>query len=847
MNNKRKRKQYGIGGDIGAGVAGVAKGVLGTILPGPLGGLAKQGVDTIHSGLDDDITSQEKSIAGYGQAVGAAGAAVVSGGTLAPQAISEAAQGIGQGVAAGSPNNREAQLIGQGIGTAGQIGGYMMGRPSIPTQYNFGGNLMLGAKNLPGMENTNVLGFAMGGNTQLSEINNGGTHEQNPNGGVPMGQTASVEQGETKWEDYIFSDRIKVPGAKHTFADESKKIQKKYPKERENDVPTQSAKRREMERLMKAQEALRTEMGLNDESQVAAYGGRMKFPDGGSLNTNKTDTIFTNDPKDPRLKAYNDSLSLYNLSMDNRVKVPSGSSSTNDPFLKKTNNNEWEAMLLRKRLVEQGLKRNPEVNKIRESLGYNNSEPEYSAKIGLDTFHVFKKPVQPVAYKNPESRVETTTDSKGRTVYPNDKVSDKAKKYFAENPSMFNAIGAPKMETTIDTNKDAIIKSLNNSKTVSKTPSSIPAPALKWLDEPGITGWQQAYDPSKKKTAYRPVTMGADGKPTYGPIEYAMGGRIKMNNGGIDPNSFLALNQTLNPNLGNLGQASIPVPNAPLEEEYVAPTIYDTTPVETVKRTFSSNPTSNNNLARTDFLGIEHPSFVTPATKTTKTAESANTTTTNNVTDSGLETPKPKGSSGFDKYDAITMGAQLLPAMYNIGQGLRKQKPVDLGRMTPNLVNYDSSRKASEDSFNQQANILNESIRENATSSGQALSNRVAFANRAALDKANQLGQINEREYNTNQQIRGNADQVNLQIRANEEMIDAQNKGISQTSVGMGLAQIGQAAGTINRDRNLRLGEKETIRLMGEGSDFGYEEDPETGNLIRVYKNKAKTSKTKVD
>ena len=189
------------------------------------------------------------------------------------------------------------------------------------------------------------------------------------------------------------------------------------------------------------------------------------------------------------------------------------------------------------------------------------------------------------------------------------------------------------------------------------------------------------------------------------------------------------------------------------------------------------------------------------------------------------------------------MGAQLLPVMYNIGQGLRKQKPVDLGRMTPNLVNYDSSRKASEDSFNQQANILNEGIRENATSSGQALSNRVAFANRAALDKANQLGQINEREYNTNQQIRGNADQVNLQIRANEEMIDAQNKGIRQTSIGMGLAQIGQAAGTINRDRNLNRTQKETIAMLGQGSDFGIEYDAD-GNPIINFKNKKTTTPT---
>lgn len=849
MNKKKLlyKKKLGIGGDIGAGVAGVAKGVLGTVLPGPLGGLAMQGVDTIHSGLDDDITSQEKSIAGYGQAVGAAGAAVATGGVAAPQALSVGAQGLGQGIAAGSPESREAQLIGQGLNITGQIGGYAMGRPTVPTTFSQGG-LMMGAKQLPGMENTNVLGFAMGGNTQLSEINNGGTHEQNPNGGVPMGQTASVEQGETKWEDYIFSDRIKVPGAKHTFADESKKIQKKYPKERENDIPTQKAKEKEMKRLMAAQEVIRTEMGVNNDIQMA-NGGRVKFPDGGTISTG--------------------------------------------------------------------------------------------------------------------------VDSLGRAVYPNDKVSDKAKKYFAENPSMFNAIGAPKMETTIDTNKEAIIKSLNNSKTVSKTPSSIPAPALKWLDEPGVTGWQQAYDPSKKKTAYRPVTKGVDGKPKYGPIEYKMGGSLdlipEVDNSGIrlqdiltpsDLSSLSQLGSQLrhDPLYPSIRDREIGLPTKiPLEEplrgsimrssnqgmtsfspkrayggrikaangikdvngldlipeiDYSGlraqdfnqrqfnrnPDAFEVTdplaqglveeqavraadaenlqrniivPQEIATQTSKFAPEGNGVLARplnnNSNLGIMNPSIGASAV----TADTFNPLAGMNngkaagqgvlqnppqptnlesgyTTNTGLGNTKQKGTSGFDKYDAITMGAQLLPAMYNIGQGLRKQKPVDLGRMTPNLVDYSASRKASEDSFNQQANILNESIRENATSSGQALSNRVAFANRAALDKANQLGQINEREYNTNQQIRGNADLVNLQIRANEEQIDAQNKGISQTSVGMGLAQIGQAAGTINRDRNLKNTEEETIDMLGDGTDFTYVYDPKLGRRKRVYRGSLNTKNTQV-
>lgn len=816
MNNKRKynRKQLGWGGAGSGAVSGASTGAMfgpwGAVIGGAVGGVAghfSEEQQKESEGQDNSIGQAASITQG---AIGIAGS--LKGRGNVPQ----------QGVQSSNPPIIQQPLVSQQVGMNPNNSNPQL---VTPTQ------------------------FAMGGNTQLSEINNGGTHEQNPNGGVPMGQTASVEQGETKWEDYIFSDRIKVPGAKHTFADESKKIQKKYPKERENDVPTQSAKRREMERLMKAQEALRTEMGLNDESQVAAYGGRMKFPDGGTISTG--------------------------------------------------------------------------------------------------------------------------VDSLGRAVYPSDKVSDKAKKYFAENPSMFNAIGAPKMETTIDTNKDAIIKSLNNSKTVSKTPSSIPAPALKWLDEPGITGWQQAYDPSKKKTAYRPVTKGVDGKPKYGPIEYKMGGSLdlipEVDNSGIrlqdiltpsDLSSLSQLGSQLrhDPLYPSIRDREIGLPTKiPLEEplrgsimrssnqgmtsfspkrayggrikaangikdvngldlipeiDYSGlraqdfnqrqfnrnPDAFEVTdplaqglveeqavraadaenlqrniivPQEIATQTSKFAPEGNGVLARplnnNSNLGIMNPSIGASAV----TADTFNPLAGMNngkaagqgvlqnppqptnlesgyTTDTGLGNTKQKGTSGFDKYDAITMGAQLLPAMYNIGQGLRKQKPVDLGRMTPNLVNYDSSRKASEDSFNQQANILNESIRENATSSGQALSNRVAFANRAALDKANQLGQINEREYNTNQQIRGNADQVNLQIRANEEQIDAQNKGISQTSVGMGLAQIGQAAGTINRDRNLKNTEEETIDMLGDGTDFTYVYDPKLGRRKRVYRGSLNTKNTQV-
>ena len=52
--------------------------------------------------------------------------------------------------------------------------------------------------------------------TGLTQINNGGTHEQSPYEGVPMGYDNEgtpnlVEEGETIYNDYVFSNRLTVP------------------------------------------------------------------------------------------------------------------------------------------------------------------------------------------------------------------------------------------------------------------------------------------------------------------------------------------------------------------------------------------------------------------------------------------------------------------------------------------------------------------------------------------------------------------------------------------------------------------------------------------------------------
>lgn len=124
--------------------------------------------------------------------------------------------------------------------------------------------------------------FADGG--ELTEYNAGDTHEENPYGGIPLGNDALVEEGETRWEDYIFSDRIKIPKSKQTFAQRSKSIQKKY-SDRPHDKMAKEALEIEMNQLKDAQEAIKTSKIAKHTKAIMALGGmlngRKVFADGG--------------------------------------------------------------------------------------------------------------------------------------------------------------------------------------------------------------------------------------------------------------------------------------------------------------------------------------------------------------------------------------------------------------------------------------------------------------------------------------------------------------------------------------------------------------------------------------
>ena len=97
----------------------------------------------------------------------------------------------------------------------------------------------------------------------LTKYKNGNTHE---NGGVAITPNIEVEKGETRFEDYVFSNELKIPGSKMTFAQKSKQINAKY-KKRENDDLALETKRREFADLMAINDLVRYDQTKKQESK----------------------------------------------------------------------------------------------------------------------------------------------------------------------------------------------------------------------------------------------------------------------------------------------------------------------------------------------------------------------------------------------------------------------------------------------------------------------------------------------------------------------------------------------------------------------------------------------------
>ncbi len=122
----------------------------------------------------------------------------------------------------------------------------------------------------------------------LDFIGSGGSHESNPYGGVQMGLDQEgvpnmVEEGEVKWNDYIFSNRLILDDVDavnnsllskyigKTFADIAKEINEES-SERPNDPIAKNTLNNALTRLMSAQEAEKSVEEINELNTFASGG-----------------------------------------------------------------------------------------------------------------------------------------------------------------------------------------------------------------------------------------------------------------------------------------------------------------------------------------------------------------------------------------------------------------------------------------------------------------------------------------------------------------------------------------------------------------------------------------------
>lgn len=128
----------------------------------------------------------------------------------------------------------------------------------------------------------------------LNYIGNGGSHEENPFEGVPMGVDPEgvpnlVEEGETIFNNYVFSKRLMVPkairqkyklrGNKLSFADASMQMAKEA-EERPNDPISKRGMQALLAELANTQEAIKME----NQANQYAFGGEVNRFDMGTSN-----------------------------------------------------------------------------------------------------------------------------------------------------------------------------------------------------------------------------------------------------------------------------------------------------------------------------------------------------------------------------------------------------------------------------------------------------------------------------------------------------------------------------------------------------------------------------------
>lgn len=262
--------------------------------------------------------------------------------------LNKGVQGVTSLIGA-DPNNDVSQIIGSTLGTVGDIA-----TGNIPGAIGQGADLVGDVGTAAGDESgvtqkinqVGQLGSMIGGSPlffkgggYMNTYQNGGeliqyegnTHQ---NGGIPLGNTGNeVEDNETNFDDYIFSDALKVnkqlveeyslpkKSIGKTFADVSKFFNDE---DRPNDIYTKNMREKDLTNLRDAQESFKqVELQSELEKLQFKYGGEL-YDKGGQTTpkyNNITDAVRNESFLHPYLKRSmkglsnisNDPESVYNV------------------------------------------------------------------------------------------------------------------------------------------------------------------------------------------------------------------------------------------------------------------------------------------------------------------------------------------------------------------------------------------------------------------------------------------------------------------------------------------------------------------------------------------------------
>lgn len=204
-------------------------------------------------------------------------------GTLSPRAVNSAKGASGRAFFNNKVAQREAQQATRQLGEQrvleSAIGYPLFFGDALANEYQ----IIMNRKAFGGELGTNGADFTNG----IIQINSGGTHEQNPNEGVIFGMDQEgipnlVEEGEVIFNDYVFSNRLKVPKAVRnkyklkgkrpiTFADAALQMSKES-EERPNDPISKNGLEALLGELAYTQEQLRTR---KKRANTFARGGRL--------------------------------------------------------------------------------------------------------------------------------------------------------------------------------------------------------------------------------------------------------------------------------------------------------------------------------------------------------------------------------------------------------------------------------------------------------------------------------------------------------------------------------------------------------------------------------------------